>query len=80
MKVLYCDVCKNAVSKPISDRSYYHFGDFDICESCKENLDKAMRGTLRSKAPFNYSWYSDLTVSLLRDGQQKGKIEVKQRR
>jgi len=77
MKVLYCDVCKDAIENPIADRNYFHIADFDICEGCKESLDRASRVTLRGKKPFDYHWFGDLTLNLLRDGQSRGKIEVK---
>lgn len=80
MKTLYCDVCKSALDRPIAERTYFHVGDYDICESCKEDLDKATRLTLRSKKPFDYSWFNDLTLSLIKEGTQKKRIEVKTRR
>jgi hypothetical protein len=80
MKVLYCDVCKDAIENPIAERNYFHITDFDICEPCKDNLERAAKPTMRAKKPFDYRWYGDLTLNLLREGRQKGKIEVKAKR
>ena len=80
MKALYCDVCKNAIEKPISERTYFHIADYDICESCKEDLDRASRFTLRGKKPFDYHWYNDMTLAIIKEGTVKKRIEVKSKR
>lgn len=80
MKVLYCDVCKKAIENPVARRNYFHIADIDICEPCKEDLDRAMRYTLRGKSPFMFDWHDELTLRLLHEGMQKGRIEIKSRR
>ena len=79
MKVLYCDVCKKAVENPVPSRSFFHIADIDICEPCKDELDAAVKYTIRGKKPFDYSWFDELTLKLLRDGMQRGKIVAPKR-
>jgi hypothetical protein len=74
MKVLYCDVCRKPVENPVPTRNFFHIADIDICEPCKDELESAVKYTLRGKKPFDYSWYDELTLKLLRDGMQRGKI------
>jgi len=79
MKVLYCDVCKKPVENPIPARSLFHIADIDICEPCKDELEAAVKYTIRGKKPFDYTWYDELTLKVLRDGIQRGKIKPAQR-
>jgi hypothetical protein len=74
MEVNYCDVCKKPIENPIPTRSIFRIADIDICEPCKDDLDIAMRHTVRGKQPFDYGWYDEFSLKLLRDGVQKGKI------
>jgi hypothetical protein len=77
MEVNYCDVCKKPVESPIPTRTFFRVADIDICESCKEDFDHAVKNTVRNKQPFDYSWYDELSMKILRDGIQKGKIVLK---
>ena len=80
MKAIYCDVCKKAIENPIPSRTVFHITDIDICESCKDELEIAMKGVVRQKAPFNYDWHDDVVLKLLKDGIQRGRIDTKVRR
>lgn len=80
MKQLICDVCKKIIEDPVSTRNYYHVADMDICEPCYDDLDRALRPTIRTKAPFDYQWSDELTLKILREGIQRGRIEQKARR
>ena len=51
--------------------------DIDICESCKDDLELAVKYTIRGKQPFDFGWYDELSVKLLKEGIQKGKINLK---
>jgi len=77
MKTLICDVCKKPVENPISGINYFHIADIDICEPCKDDFDLVMKHILRKKAPFDYAWNDELTLKILREAIQKGKIDVK---
>jgi len=79
MKVLYCDVCKNSVENPIPTRTFFHIADIDICEGCRDELELAIKYTMRGKKPFNYGWYDELKLKILRDGIQRNKIAVPKR-
>jgi len=79
MKVQYCDVCKKPVENPVPTRNFFHIADIDICEPCKDELEMAVKYTLRGKKPFDYSWYDELTMKILRDSVQRGKIVAAKR-
>jgi hypothetical protein len=79
MKVLYCDVCKKPVENPTPTRNFFHIADIDICEPCHDELNLAVKYTLRGKKPFDYSWYDELTMKILRDGMQRNKIVAPKR-
>ncbi|HTX72222.1 MAG TPA: hypothetical protein VMC79_05295 [Rectinemataceae bacterium] len=76
MKVLYCDVCKKQVDNPIPTRTFFHIADIDICEPCKDDLEAAVKYTVRGKKPFDYAWYDEMTMKILRDSVQRGKINI----
>lgn len=79
MKVLYCDVCKKPVENPYPSRNFYHIADIDICEPCNDELYYAVKYTLRGKKPFDYGWFDELTLKILREGIQRGKIAIPKR-
>lgn len=80
MKVIYCDVCKKPIENPIPTRNVFHVADIDICEPCKDDLDAAMKLTIRGKTPFDYGWHDELEMKILHDGIQRGRIELKNKR
>ena len=77
MEVNYCDVCKKPVENPLPSRSIFRVADIDICEACKDDLELAVKTTIRGKQPFDYSWFDELSLKILREGIQKGKITIK---
>jgi hypothetical protein len=79
MKVLYCDVCKKVIENPIPTRTIYHVADIDICEPCKDELDVAIKSSVWGKKPFDYGWYDEVSLRVLRDGIQRGKISLPRR-
>ena len=79
MKVQYCDICKKEVADPIPNMSFFYISNVDLCGNCKEDLEKAMKSTVRGKQPFDIGWYDDLQTKLMKDGIQRGKIAVAKR-
>lgn len=79
MKMLYCDVCKKPVENPVPTWNYFHIADIDICESCKYELEASIKATMRGKKPFDYGWYDELTLKVLREGIQRNKIAAPKR-
>jgi hypothetical protein len=79
MKVLYCDVCKKPVQSPMPNLSYFHIADIDICEPCNDELRVITKHQLRGKKPFDYGWYDEFTLRILRDGIQRGKLQAAKR-
>ena len=74
MKALYCDVCRKALSNPISNRNYWHIGTRDICEPCKDGLEVVLKPVVRAKTPFNYEWYLKLITDSIEKAIQKGRF------
>jgi len=77
MEVNYCDVCKKPIENPIPTRTIYRIADIEVCEPCKDDLELAIKYTVRGKQPFDYGLYDELSLKFLRDGVQKGKILIK---
>lgn len=74
MKHLYCDVCKKEVVDPITDRTYFHIRQFDICEGCRDDLEAAVKYQVRAKKPFDFLWYQKLRLDLLESGVKSNRI------
>lgn len=79
MEVFYCDVCKKPVENPIPQRTFFQYADIEICEPCRDELDVAVKSTLRAKKPFDYAWFNEYEVKILRESVQKGKISFSKR-
>lgn len=74
MKQLFCDVCKKEVKDPIPTRTFFHIREFDLCEACKDELDSALRQTVRTKQPFDFAWHQKMQLDLIKTGVSKNRI------
>ena len=77
MKTLTCDVCKNKIQSPVSERNYFHMAHREICEPCHDKLEIQIKNVVRTKDPFNYDWYNKLVQDSIEKAIQKGKFDVK---
>ncbi len=77
MQFIHCDICKKQIPNPISGRTIFYHREFALCEACKDDLDAAIKQTVRTKVPFDFSWYEKLRIDLLQEGAKKNKIAVK---
>ena len=73
MQTISCDVCKKKVDDPVTGRTFYYFGEHDVCETCKDNLESQIKTTMRTKDPFTYEWYNKLLMDSLAKAVSKGK-------
>jgi len=76
MKHIFCDVCKKEISEPIPSRTIFSVREFDLCELCRDDLEFAVKGTVRGKKPFDFAWFDKLRVDLIQEGIKKNKISV----
>ncbi|GHU64738.1 hypothetical protein FACS189447_02220 [Spirochaetia bacterium] len=76
MKTLTCDVCRNIIESPVSNRNYFHLAHRDICEPCHDKLQALIKPTIRTKAPFTYEWYTKLVQESIEKAIQKGKFDA----
>jgi hypothetical protein len=60
--------------EPVSERNYFHVAHRDICEACKDDLEKQIKPVIRTKAPFDYQWYDELVKDSIEKAIQKGKF------
>jgi hypothetical protein len=67
---IYCDVCRKKIDNPTTD---YYYGDFSVCESCKDNLEYQLKPQLRANDPFSMEWYRKLVNDTFSKAVQKGK-------
>jgi hypothetical protein len=79
MKVQYCDICKKEVDDPVPARSFFYIANVDLCEGCKDDLEAAMKYTIRERQPFDKQWYDELQTKLMKEGVQRGKIAAAKR-
>jgi len=79
MKHLYCDVCKKEVTDPIPTRTFFAIREYDLCESCRDDLELAVKFTVRNKKPFDFAWFEKIRIDLIEDGVRKDKIAVPKR-
>ncbi len=80
MEHTYCDVCKKEVENPVPEVNFFQFAHIDMCETCRNNLEVAVMKTVREKSPFSFEWYDDLRMQVVKQGIQKGGIEIKRPR
>jgi hypothetical protein len=76
MKTITCDICKRAVPQPSKNRNYFHIGDRDLCETCKERVELNLRPVIRTKQPFNYEWYNRVLQDSIEKAIQTGKLDT----
>jgi len=76
MKHLVCDVCKKEIHNPVPNRSIFFYKDVDICEPCRDDLELAVKYTVRNTKPFDVAWYDKIRSNLLEEGKKKGRIPL----
>ncbi|MDR0388796.1 MAG: hypothetical protein LBH73_01860 [Spirochaetaceae bacterium] len=74
MKTLNCDVCGHTLENAIPDRTYWHIGARDICESCKDGLEVVLKPEVRARQPFSYDWYLKTVADSIEKAVSKGKF------
>jgi len=65
MQTITCDVCKKKVDNAITGRTFFYFGQNNVCEPCRDNLEFQIKNTVRTKDPFNYELYNKLILDSL---------------
>ena len=73
MQTISCDVCRKKVDDPMTGRTFFYFGQFNVCEACKDNLETQIKATVRTKDPFSYEWYGKLIADNLAKSVSKGR-------
>jgi hypothetical protein len=74
MQTITCDVCRKKVDEPVTGLSFFYIGEYDICESCHDNLELSIKPTIRNNEPFTKEWYDKVLNDSLSKAVQKGKI------
>ncbi|HNQ97750.1 MAG: hypothetical protein JW875_08175 [Spirochaetales bacterium] len=74
MKSLYCDICKNEIENPISERTCFHIKEYDICEACHDALFARLRPTVRSHFPYSSEWYEQQFTALVERSMATSRI------
>ena len=77
MKTLNCDICGIVLTDPIPGRTYFHIVHRDICESCRDKVEYQIKPTVRSRDPFDYTWFNKHFLDSIEKAIQKGKVDVK---
>ena len=71
MVTINCDVCRKKMDNPALP--FFYFGEFSICETCRDNLESQIRPAIRGKAPFATDWYDKFVRDSITKAIQKGK-------
>ena len=74
MQTISCDVCRKKLDNPMGGRSFFHLGEHNICEPCRDELDLSIRPQIRGQDPYTVDWYDNLVNNTLVKAIQKGKI------
>ena len=48
MDTLTCDVCKKVLTNPVTERTYWHFQTYDVCDECKDDMEWKLRPIVRA--------------------------------
>ena len=73
MQTITCDVCRKKVDKTITGLTFFYFGEHNICEACRDNLEIQFKATLRGKDPFSYEWFNKFVLDYISKAKAKGK-------
>ncbi len=65
MKALYCDVCRKELVNAITERTYWHIKEYEVCELCKEAIELKLRHLLRNHVPFSQDYYEHQLMTLI---------------
>ena len=68
MKTLHCDICKKELVNPITERTYWHIREYDVCEACKDTIEAKLRPVVRQYVPYSQDWYENQFMSLVEKG------------
>jgi len=74
MVTITCDICRKKMDDPVTDRNFFYYANFSMCESCKDNVEFSLRPQVRAKEPFSYDWYSKVVRDVLGRAVQKGRV------
>jgi hypothetical protein len=70
---VYCDVCKKKMDNPITDKTFFYYANFSVCEACKDNLEYQVKPQVREKEPFSMDWYHKLMRDTFARAAQRGR-------
>jgi len=70
---VYCDVCKKKMDNPITDKTFFYYANFSVCEECKDKLEYQLKPQVRAKEPFAMDWYGKLVVDTFGRAASRGR-------
>jgi len=74
MITITCDICKKKMDNPITDRTFFYYANFSMCEECKDKLEYSVKPQVRAKEPFALDWYQKVMRDTLARAAQKGRV------
>lgn len=72
MDTLTCDVCKKVLTNPVTERTYWHFQTYDVCDECKDDMEWKLRPIVRAHYPFDVAWHQQLVSNCISDAVKQG--------
>ncbi|WP_461246972.1 hypothetical protein, partial [Treponema sp. R6D11] len=70
---VYCDVCKKKMDNPITDKTFFYYANFSVCEECKDKLEYQVKPQVRAKEPFSMDWYQKVMVDTFTRAASRGR-------
>jgi len=70
---VYCDVCKKKMDNPETDKTFFYYGEFSVCEDCKDKLEYQVKPQVRARDPFSMEWYRKLMLDTFGRAVQRGR-------
>jgi len=73
MVSVYCDVCKKKMENPETDKTFFYYAEFSVCEDCKDKLEYQVKPQIRGRDPFSMEWYRKLMTDTFGRAAQRGR-------
>ena len=73
MITITCDACRKKLDNPITQRDFFYFAEFSVCEDCRDKMEAQIKPTVRTKAPYAIDWYAKLIRDNLSKAVSRGR-------
>jgi len=61
------------MDNPITDKTFFYYANFSICEECKDKVEYSVKPQVRAKDPFAMDWYEKTVRDAFGKAAQRGR-------